>query len=137
MRLTWYQGEEKPELWHSGLIPKWDSGILFIGSKGMLLSDYGKHLLLPEDKFKDFQRPEKSIPDSLGHHKEWIHACKTGAPTTCSLDYSGPLTEANHLGNVAYRHGRKITWNPETLNTNRPDGDHNIRRPYRKGWNLT
>jgi predicted dehydrogenase len=137
VRLTWYQGEEKPELLRAGLIPKWGSGVLFVGSKGMLLSDYGKHLLLPEDKFKDFQRPEKTIPESLGHHKEWIHACKTGAPTTCSFDYSGPLTEANHLGNVAYRLGRKITWNPETLKANTTDAESYIRRPYRKGWNLT
>jgi len=136
VRLTWYQGEEKPELWRSGLIPKWDSGVLFIGSKGMLLADYGKHLLLPEDKFKDFQHPERSIPESLGHHKEWIHACKTGAPTTCSFDYSGPLTEANHLGNVAYRLGRKIAWNPETLKADVAEADQYIRRSYRKGWNL-
>ena len=136
VRLTWYQGEEKPELHRGGLIPKWDSGVLFVGSKGMLLSDYGKHLLLPEDKFKDFQRPPETIPPSLGHHKEWIHACKTGAPTTCSFDYSGPLTEANHLGNIAYRVGRKISWNPETLKANTPDADQYIRRTYRKGWKL-
>jgi predicted dehydrogenase len=136
VRMTWYQGEEKPELWRSGLIPKWDSGILFVGSKGMLLADYGKHTLLPEGR--DFKRPEQSIPESIGHHKEWIHACKTGAPTTCSFDYSGPLTEANHLGNVAYRLGRPIVWNPETLKaTNRPEAEEFIRRSYRKGWNLT
>jgi predicted dehydrogenase len=136
VRLTWYQGEDKPELLRAGLIPKWDSGVLFVGSKGMLLSDYGNHLLLPEDKFKDFERPAKSIPESLGHHKEWILACKTGAPTTCSFDYSGPLTEANHLGNVAYRLGKKITWNPETLKA-APDADQYIRRTYRQGWSLT
>src|SRR5688572_28515720 len=103
VRLTWYQGEEKPELLKGGLIPNWNSGVLFVGSKGMLLSDYGKHVLLPEEKFADVQKPPQTILESLGHHKEWIHACKTGAPTTCSFDYSGPLTEANHLGNVAYR----------------------------------
>ena len=36
VRLTWYQGEEKPEPWRSGAIPKWDSGVLFVGAKGML-----------------------------------------------------------------------------------------------------
>src|SRR4029077_12980726 len=91
VRLTWYQGEEKPDLWRGGLIPKWDSGALFIGSKGMLLADYGRHVLLPEEKFKDFNRPAPFIAASLGHHKEWIDACKTGAPTTCNFDYSGPL----------------------------------------------
>lgn len=138
VRLTWYQGEEKPELLRGGLIPKWDSGVLFVGNKGMLLADYGRHLLLPEDKFKDFQRPPQTIPDSLGHHKEWIHACKTGSPTTCSFDYSGPLTEANHLGNVAYRVGRKIEWDSKNLTAKSvPEADKFIRREYRKGWSLS
>src|SRR5688572_1834005 len=137
VRMTWYQGEEKPELWQGGLIPKWDSGVLFIGSKGMLLSDYGKHTLLPEEKFKDFTRPAPFIPESLGHHKEWLHACKTGAKTTCSFDYSGPLTEANHLGNVAYRLGRKIRWDAAKAEViNDPSAAELIRRPYRKGWKL-
>ncbi len=137
VRLTWYQGEEKPELLRGGLIPKWDSGVLFIGSKGMLLADYGKHLLLPEEKFKDFKRPDPFIPASLGHHKEWINACKTGAPTTCNFDYSGPLTEANHLGNVAYRVGRKITWDHVNMKApNAPEADRFIRRTYRGGWKL-
>src|SRR5438094_3566311 len=57
VKLTWHQGESKPELWKSGGIPPWDSGCLFIGSKGMLLADYGKHVLLPEKEFAGFQRP--------------------------------------------------------------------------------
>ena len=51
VRLTWYQGQEKPEPWLSGAIPKWDSGVLFVGKEGMIVSDYGKHRLLPEDRF--------------------------------------------------------------------------------------
>ncbi len=49
--MTWYQGVNKPEIWQQGQIPQWGSGHLFIGDEGMLLSDYGKHVLLPEDKF--------------------------------------------------------------------------------------
>jgi len=39
VKLTWHQGEDKPEIWTNGGIPKWDSGALFIGDKGMVLSD--------------------------------------------------------------------------------------------------
>jgi hypothetical protein len=103
----------------------------------MLLADYGRHVLLPEEKFKDFKRPDPFIAASLGHHKEWIEACKTGAPTTCNFDYSGPLTEANHLGNVAYRTGRKITWDPINMKCpNAPEADRFIHRTYRTGWKL-
>jgi hypothetical protein len=137
VKVTWYQGEMKPPQYTEGKIPKWENGMLFIGDKGMLLSDYGKHLLLPENNFKDFKAPEPFIPNSIGHHAEWIAACKTGSPTTCHFDYSGALTEANHLGNVAYRTGKKLLWDPVNLKAkNCPEADRIIHRAYRKGWAL-
>jgi predicted dehydrogenase len=137
LELNWYQGVMKPEAWKSREIPLWDSGVLFVGSKGMLLADYGRHVLLPEKKFRDFKRPDPFIPKSLGHHAEWIHACKTGAPTTCHFGYSGWLTEANHLGNVAYRVGKKMEWDAAKLYAaNAPEAEPLIRREYRKGWTL-
>ena len=59
MKLTWHQGENKPEIWTQGGIPKWGDGCLFIGDKGMILSDYSKHMLLPEKEFVDFKRPDR------------------------------------------------------------------------------
>jgi Oxidoreductase family, NAD-binding Rossmann fold/Oxidoreductase family, C-terminal alpha/beta domain len=135
--LHWYQGEEKPRPWREDAIPRWRDGVLFVGAKGMLLSNYARHVVLlgPEDR--EFARPEPSIPKSLGHYAEWIHACKTGAPTTCNFEYAGRLTEANHLGNVAYRAGKKLHWDPATLHaSNAPEADPFIRREYRKGWKL-
>ncbi|MBA2354649.1 MAG: Gfo/Idh/MocA family oxidoreductase, partial [Acidobacteria bacterium] len=139
LSLTWHQGTSKPEIWTAGGIPKWDSGVLFIGDKGMLLADYSKLALLPEEKFAGYTPPPQSIPKSLGHHAEFIHACKTGAPTTCNFAYSGLLTEANHLGNVAYRAGRKILWDHQNMRiTNAGDAERFITRPsYRAGWQLT
>jgi predicted dehydrogenase len=137
LKLSWYQGADKPEPWHTGAIPKWNNGVLFVGSKGMLLADYGKHLLLPEKDFRDFKRPQPFIPKSLGHHAEWIHACKTGTPTTCTFAYSGWLTEANHLGNVAYRAGKKLEWDAVKMRaSNAPEAAAFVRREYRKGWTL-
>jgi predicted dehydrogenase len=140
VRLHWYQGEEKPELWKTGAIPdpkKWDSGFLFEGAKGMVLADYTRNMLLPEKDFRDFVRPQPFIPRSIGHHAEWILACKTGAPTTCNFEYAGWLTEANHLGNVAYRAGKRLEWDPVKLHaSNAPEADPFIHREYRKGWTL-
>lgn len=138
LELTWHQGTHRPKLWKEEAIPLWDSGVLFVGDKGMLLSDYGKHMLLPEDDFESFTPPEPFIPASLGHYAEWIHACKTGGPTTCNFEYAGWLTEANHLGNVAYRAGKKLEWDPETMQAkNVPEAGRFIHREYRKGWNLS
>jgi len=137
VKLTWYQGEMRPEIWKSKGIPQWDSGCVFIGDKGMLLSDYGRYLLLPEKDFAGYQRPAPTIARSPGHHAEWIDACKTGKPTSADFIYSGWLTEANHLGNVAYRAGKKLTWDAAAMKaTNAPEADRFIRREYRAGWVL-
>jgi hypothetical protein len=137
VRLTWYQGTNKPEIWTKGGIPKWGNGVLFIGDKGMLLADYQKHVLLPEKEFEGFKPPEPWLKKSLGHHAEWVHACKTGEPTLSNFEYAGWLTEANHLGNVAYRVGKKIEWDAENLRAkNAPEAEAIIRREYRDGWKL-
>jgi predicted dehydrogenase len=138
VRVTWYQGACKPELWQQRKIPQWGDGVLFVGSRGMLLSNYGKHVLLPEKEFADFKRPPKVIPASLGHHAEWLYACKTGKPTTCPFAYSGLLTEANHLGNIAFRTGRRIEWDGRNGRLrNASDAGHLLGREYRKGWSLS
>jgi len=137
VRMTWYQGANKPLPWREKAIPLWNDGMLFVGDRGMLLSDYNRHLLLPEEKYRDFQRPTPFLESSKGQHAEWLHACKTGEPTSCDFAYSGWLTEANHLGNVAYRIGKKLLWNAAEMRCeNAPEAEPLIRRTYRAGWNL-
>jgi hypothetical protein len=102
----------------------------------MILSNYSKHVLLPEEKFVDFKRPEKTIPSSIGHHREWIHAIKNSGTTTCNFDYSGALTESVLLGTVAYRSGEKIEWDSKELKVNVPAAQQFVHKEYRKGWTL-
>jgi predicted dehydrogenase len=133
--LTFHQGESRPAIWREGGIPQWNNGCLFIGDKGMVLSDYGKHVLLPERDFAEYVRPPQTIAKSPGHYAEWITACKTGAPTSADFQYSGWLTEANHLGGVALRVGRRIQWDAARMRaTNAPEADQYLRREYRSGW---
>jgi len=136
VRLTWYQGELKPEIWRKNGIPQWANGCLFIGARGMILADYSRNVLLPEKDFANFRRPEPSLPRVPGHHAEWIRAAKTDLRTSADFEYSGWLTEANHLGNVAYRLGRRIEWDAENLRVTNADAAALIRRAYRKGWDL-
>jgi hypothetical protein len=139
-KLSWYQGTHKPQLLKNGAIPQYDSGVLFVGTNGrMLLSDYRKHVLLPEAEFKDFQRPEPWIVAPLSHQVEWLLACKNGTPTGSPFDsYAGLLTEANHLGGVAYRAGQKLLWDSEKMRvTNTRAADRFLSREPRTGWKLS
>ena len=138
VKLTWYQGGKRPPQFAQGLLPKWGgAGSLFVGTKGMLLADYGNHRLLPEKDFVGFTPPTPFIPDSIGHHNEWIAACKTEGPTTCNFDYAGALTESVLLGNVAYRTGKKLEWDAKKLRaTNCPEADDYLQHEYRRGWKI-
>lgn len=136
LRLTWYQGRKSPRV-ETDRVPAWDTGFLFVGAKGMLLADYTRRVLLPEDRFAGYQPPPPTLPDSIGHYAEWIAACKTGSPTGCNFDYAGALTEAALLGNVAYRVGRPLEWDAAALKaSNCPEAQPFIRRDYRPGWTL-
>jgi predicted dehydrogenase len=135
VKLTWHQGENRPKIWTDGGIPQWLDAQLFIGDKGMILSSGGKHMLLPEKDFAGFVPPPQTIPNSPGHYAEWIEACKGGKPSLATFEYAGWTTEANHLGNVAYRTGKKLQWDATAMKaTNAPEADQFIRREYRKGW---
>jgi predicted dehydrogenase len=137
VELTWYDGGKRPRLVEEHQAPDWRNGVLFVGEKGMLIADYGRRKLLPEEKFSEFPPPAPFIPNSIGHHKEWLLASKTGGPTTCNFGYASILTETVLLGNVAYRAGKKLEWNAPALKArNNPDAMKYIHREYRKGWEL-
>jgi len=109
---------------------------LFVGSKGMLLTGFDRHILLPQEKFADFEYPKSFIPDSPGFHREWVDACKGGEPTTCNFAYSAPMAESVILGNTAYRVGHKtFDWNAEQLIAkNCPEVQAALKPEFRKGW---
>jgi len=135
LKFTWYDGNKIPKKVGGERVP--GSGVMFIGKEGMMFANYGSYRLFPKDKFKGFKPPAKTIPNSIGHHAEWIKACKDGSPTTCNFDYSGALTESVLLGNVAFRVGKKLDWDAAKLKaTNVPEADKYVRKEYRKGWEV-
>jgi predicted dehydrogenase len=138
VNLTWYSGNKRPRYFAEGVLPEWGNGVLFVGSRGMLLADYWKFVLLPEAKFAGYKPPKQSIPPSPGHHAEWIKAIKTGKKASCDFSYAGPLTEAVLLGNVAYRSQSKLEWDGRQMRiANNPEAERFLRREtYRKGWEI-
>ncbi|MBX7164959.1 MAG: Gfo/Idh/MocA family oxidoreductase [Pirellulales bacterium] len=135
VHLTWYHGQRKPEgaeQYGRG------SAVLFEGTKGRLLADYSTHKLFMDDGGEPMA-PAESIPNSIGHHAEWLKACRERGTTTCNFDYSGALAEAVLLGNVAYRAapGETLAWDAERLEfADCANAAQFVRREYRKGWSL-
>jgi len=141
VRFFWYDGGRKPapDLVGGRELP--DNGSIVIGEKGTLYvpsPDGAERVLLPEDRFKDFKQPPRSLPDSPGHHEEWIRNCRKG---DLGLDYmshfvrAGAMTEALLLGAVAIRTGKRLEWDARKMKiTNVPEANQYIDPPYRKGW---
>lgn len=145
-KVIWYHGPEgmkrrsevlQPMVGNDAVINKWGIGVAFVGEDGVLVSDYGKNILSPSDKFKDFRRPEPSIAPSAGHYNEWLKACRGEGETLCNFDYSGSLIEHNLLGNVAHRAGKALDWDAKNFKiTNDEAANKLLTKKYRKGWQI-
>jgi predicted dehydrogenase len=144
VRLHWYDGgllpERPAELGERGELNAED-GILFVGDKGKLLvTGWGGEQphLLPESLDREYKRPPKTLPRSVGHHQEWIDACKTGSPTRSNFDFAGPLTEAVLLGSVCIRNGGgRLVWDSENMKiTNDADANQYLNYEHREGWKV-
>lgn len=135
--LHWYEGEAKPPAAIAAEIPM--NGSLFVGDRGRVaIAHDGFPKLLPEDRFQDFVPPPPSLPDSPGHHAQWIAACKTGSRTGSDFSYAAPFTETVLLGNVAYRAGTAIDYDPATGRvTNETDANRWLTKDYRQGWEVS
>ncbi len=141
VRVHWYDGGIRPhrplELPKNLQMPK--AGLLFVGDKGKLLTPPygGTPLLLPEDRFRDFQPPPKSLRRTTEHYKEWVVACKSGGETSCDFEFGGNMTEIALLGTFAARSGRAFRWDAENLSVpDDPEIDSWVDPPYRAGWSL-
>ena len=144
VKLHWYDGGIMParpdELAEGEELKRWD-GCILVGDKGkMLVNGWGGESprLIPEARDKEYQRPPKTLPRSVGHHKEWLLACRSGSPTRSNFDFAGPLTEAVLLGMVCVRNGGdKLEWDSANLKiTNDPEANRFLHYQYRKGWEL-
>lgn len=143
VRLHWYDGgimPPRPEELEPDRELDREDGIIFVGDKGkILVTGWGGESprLIPESKMRDYKRPEKTLPRSIGHHKEWIEACKGRGTTRSNFDFAGPLTEAVLLGTISVRTGKRLEWDPAIMKiTNDADANQFLHYAYRDGWTL-
>ncbi|MFO0909683.1 MAG: Gfo/Idh/MocA family oxidoreductase [Isosphaeraceae bacterium] len=140
LALTWYDGGLRPALPDAlpfGLtLP--GRGALFVGEKGVLLSQTGATpRIFPAERASGFTPPAPSLPRSKGHHREWLDAIKGGPPAASNFAYGARLSEIALLGVLALRTGRTIDWDHVNLKARGfPDADAAIHETYRSGWEL-
>ena len=120
IRVSWYQGKVFPTSPKKYIdLDGIGHGAMFKGTKGVLVADFNSRMLIPDAKadLTEYKiRPkEAQLPEIGDFQEQWINACKGKGRPLADFQYSGWLTEANHLGNVAYRAGKKLEWDPVNL----------------------
>jgi predicted dehydrogenase len=130
-----------------GQTPK-KSGLLIVGTDGLMYSpnDYGADWLVhKEGKWltkNEIEKPSPSLPRNgrgdNGMKEELVQAIRQNNPRIAmsNFDYSGNMTEAILLGNVAMLAGGRFTWDAKNVKTNRADANKLISKVYRKGWGV-
>jgi predicted dehydrogenase len=134
LTLAWYDGGLKPAQPKELEPGRGMEDVIYIGEKASLMG----HRLIPESRMKEYGRPPKVLPRSVGHYKEWVDACRGGPPAGANfVDHAGLLTETCLLGNVALRAGKKLSWDgPNMRVTNDDEANRYLHREYRQGWTL-
>jgi predicted dehydrogenase len=151
VKLTWYEGARdgkrhlpSPDLFQ-GKVPT-DSGSLLVGEKGSIFSpsDNGTEQVLigvsaSPEKPKESTEAKPKNNDDANHKAEWVRAIRDNNPAIAlsNFAYSGVLTEAMLLGNVAVRLGKPIEYDGATGKvTNVSEAARLVRPEFRKGWEL-
>ncbi len=117
----------------------------FLGTSGQT-GDVG---LLPGSRWAEYKLPTPTLTRSPGanaaegfrihavHLKDWIRACKGGAPACSNFSVAGPYTEWLVLGAVATHYEGKLLWDNARMEfTNNKDATKWTKPAYRKGWEV-
>ncbi len=87
-------------------------GTMFFGTNGSLFVDRGGLQVHPEkERIPAYQRG--GSPQSEPHAENFLRAIREGVPLACDVEVGARSTIVPILGNIAYRVGRTLRWDPK------------------------
>jgi predicted dehydrogenase len=113
-------------------------GLTFDAEKGTLYVYRGKLESLPTDLVKQpLAAKDVRLPVSNEHFENWLECIKSRQPPIADVEIGHRSATVCHLGNIAVRTGRTITWNPTAEEiVGDPEANRLLSRPYRAPWTL-
>ena len=113
-------------------------GITFVGDKGRISVARGKIESDPVDILKSpLLENEARLYASDNHHADFLACIKSRKPPVADVEIGHRTATICHLGNIALRLGRKLTWDPSTEQiTDDDEAAKWLSRPYRAPWKV-
>jgi predicted dehydrogenase len=107
--------------------------VAFFGEKGSLVEDGAGYRIL-DLKGTEISRGSGGGGDKI-HFENFLNGIRAGARLNSEIEEAQKSTLLCHLGNIAYRTGRTIHFDPATRRiVNDPGAEELWRREYRPGW---
>jgi predicted dehydrogenase len=113
-------------------------GVLFTGTDGEVLTDRGFLQTKPEN-LKDRQIGPNGIHlyESKNHYVDWLDAIRKRSKPICDIETGCRSVTVCHLGNIAYKLGRPLKWDPEReVFIADAEANRLLSRPMRSPWHL-
>ena len=113
-------------------------GVLFTGTKGEVITDRGFLETKPEN-LKNQQIGPNGIHlyESRNHYVDWLDAIRKRSKPICDIETGCRSVTVCHLGNIAYKLGWPLKWNPEEeVFVGDDDANRLLSRSMRSPWHL-
>jgi predicted dehydrogenase len=112
-------------------------GVLFTGTKGEVNTDRGFLETKPENlKNQQIGPDEIRLYESRNHYVDWLDAIRKRSKPICDIETGCRSVTVCHLGNIAYKLGRPLKWDPEEEVFVGDDANRLLSRSMRGPWHL-
>ncbi len=114
------------------------NGVLFTGTKGKVETNRGHLRTWPEElKNQQIGPNEIHLYESRNHSVDWLNAVRKRSKPICDIETGCRSVSVCHLGNIAYKLGRPLKWDPEREVFIADRGANRLlSRPMRSPWRL-
>ena len=113
-------------------------GVLFVGTKGEVLTDRGFLQTKPENlKDQQIGPNEIHLYVSKNHYVDWLDAVRKRSRPICDIETGCRSVTVCHLGNIAYKLGRPLRWDPKReVFVADAEANRLLSRPKRSPWHI-
>ena len=115
-----------------------DNGVLFVGEDGKWIFVCRSGITASDPKLLSEPLPADAtrLYPSTNHMANFLDCVKTRKPTTCTAEVGYRSVTVCHLGAIALRSGKKLTWDPKAERFADEGMNKWLGRPMRAPWKL-